>query len=292
MNSVLLWSHLHTLLARCWHVGVCLLVGLVGIVISLGGCSTTTPGSTPPSAPTTGHVAQPASPAAPTTVQGETKPVPPLIMATRVVSEPPSIQTERALEATADMEDLFDTATLVLREEFSNNRNYWYTGIFSDVETVQVEGGVLHVIWGGKGSTYETYVQVFTNFIAELDCIVTRGQYDGSCGIIFGRQEGDEGFYDVELFYDYYRVTLYEKDALPVLLIEGDPTGIIVPDDVNRLRVVRIHNEIRLFLNGQLLSTTTDSTFPSGKVGISTKSYTDTEPVEVILDNFAIWKLP
>ncbi len=194
--------------------------------------------------------------------------------------------------ATAEAEAIFASGRQIFRDEFVDNRNNWFTGVFREIERNTIEEGVFKVAWFADGFSYELYqVQELTNFIAEVDCLIVQGDADGSCGLIFG-QNDDVGFYEFEVFEDYYRVTTYGAGADPQTLIEGDPTGIITPGEVIRLQIIRRDAELRAAINGVLIGTADDPTFPTGKVGVSTNSYLEAGGVEVWFDNFMIWELP
>ncbi|MFV9506099.1 MAG: family 16 glycoside hydrolase [Oscillochloridaceae bacterium umkhey_bin13] len=194
--------------------------------------------------------------------------------------------------ATSTAEALLAEARLIFRDEFVDNRNAWFTGVFQEIETNLIEDGVFKVIWSADGTSYELYEpQSFTNFMAELDCQVARGGSDGSCGLIFGQQAG-VGFLKYELFDDYYRLFVVTADQGPRTLAEGDPVALIRRGEVNRLRVIRQGEQLQLWLNDQPLADVRDETFPEGKIGISTSSYAEQGGVEIWFDNFAIWALP
>lgn len=198
----------------------------------------------------------------------------------------------QALEATAEIGQLFSGASEVFKDEFVDNRNAWFVGVWEEIETDKIEDGVFKVIWAGNGSSYELYeLRDLTNFIAEVDCKVLTGGADGSCGLVFG-QKPDVGFYKFELFEDYYRLFRVQAEGDPPILAEGNPEGLVRPADWNRLRVVKQGDRMRVFLNETLVADVSDPTFPTGKVGVSTNSYLEGEGVEVHFDNFIIWELP
>lgn len=200
-------------------------------------------------------------------------------------------EQQTSLQATAEAEALFAVARQVFRDEFVDNRYNWFTGRFNDQETNLIEDGVFKVQWDTGGFSYELYqVREFTNFIAQVDCVVVKGEGDGSCGIVFG-QKPDKGQYEFEVFNDYYRLNL-NIDGEWQTLVEGDPAGVVKPNETNRLRVVRINNEARLYINDQMVASDVDKAFPSGRIGVSTNSYRDEGGVEVWFDNFTIWELP
>jgi hypothetical protein len=206
-------------------------------------------------------------------------------------------QAEAAIEATAvaataEAEALFANATQVFRDEFVDNRNNWFTGVFQEIETDLIEDGVFKVIWAADGSSYELYeVRDFNSFIVQVDCLIYRGGLDGSCGLVFG-QQNDIGFYKYEMFDNYYRLFYTSPDAEPTLLLEGEPTGVIRPGEPNQLRVARQGPRIILYLNDVRLAETSDSTYLNGKIGISTNSYLEEGGIEIWFDNFTIWELP
>lgn len=196
-----------------------------------------------------------------------------------------------AAAATAIAEPFLE-ANQVFREEFVDNRNQWFTGVFREIERNTIEDGVFKITWLADGFSYELYqVRDFTNMIVEMDCLIVQGDRDASCGLIFGQNQ-DVGFYEFEVFEDYYRVTAYASGADPQTIIEGDPAGIIRPGETIRLQIVRQGAEVRAAINGVIVGTADDTTFPSGRVGLSTNSYLEEGGVEIWLDNFVIWELP
>lgn len=202
-------------------------------------------------------------------------------------------QTQQAQAAVAaETQQLLASGQQVFRDEFADNRNNWFTGVFQEVETDKIEGGVFKVIWAADGSSYELYEpREFTNFIAEVDCLIYQGGVDGSCGLIFS-QKNDIGFYKYEVFEDYYRLFVVQQEGDPPVLAEGSPEGIIKPGEPNKLRVIKQGDAIRIYLNEVLLDSVSDATYPSGKVGVSTNSYLKEGGVEVWFDNFTLWQLP
>lgn len=201
-------------------------------------------------------------------------------------------EQQAALQATVEAQQLFVSAKLIFSDEFVDNRNNWFTGSFSEEERDIIKDGVFQVHWSGKGTSFELYeVRPLTDFIVQVDCVVIKGDLNGSCGIVFAHNRG-VGMYKYEVFNDYYRLSLVQTDKDVELLLEGDPKGIVKPNNTNRLKVIRHNGQVQLFLNDRLLDSDDDITFTSGKIGISTSSYDETNAVEVWFDNFFIWELP
>ncbi|MGB9739002.1 MAG: family 16 glycoside hydrolase [Chloroflexus sp.] len=199
-------------------------------------------------------------------------------------------QTAHALEI--EIAALFAGARRVFYDEFVDNRNAWFTGVFQEVELDVIEDGVFKVFWTGRGASYELYeLSSFTDFIAEVDCRIARGSGDGSCALVFAHQK-DVGFYKFELFIDYYRLSVIAAAGDPVILAEGDPRRLTTVDTFNRLRVIRQGARIRVFINDVLVAEVNDTTYPSGRIGVSTACYRAEGGVEVQFDNIAIWSFP
>ncbi|WP_124682032.1 hypothetical protein [Candidatus Viridilinea mediisalina] len=203
-----------------------------------------------------------------------------------------ALASEAAIMATAEAEALFAQATLIFRDEFVDNRNAWYTGVFQEIETNTIEDGVFKVHWSGRGTSYELYmVRELGNMIAEAECQIIAGARDASCGLIFGQRE-DIGYYKYEIFSDYYRLFRVPVIGEPITLLEGNPAELWQANAANHLRVIREGEHISITLNEVLLGAATDATYLEGKVGVTTSSYSDEGNVELWFDHFAIWELP
>ncbi|MCX7859492.1 MAG: zinc-ribbon domain-containing protein [Chloroflexus sp.] len=199
-------------------------------------------------------------------------------------------QTAQALEA--EVSALFAASRRVFYDEFVDNRNAWFTGVFQEIELDLIEDGVFKVLWTGRGTSYELYeLSAFTNFISEVDCRIARGGGDGSCSLVFSHNN-NVGFYKFEFFIDYYRLFIVPAEGDLTTLVEGDPRLFTTIGDVNRLRVIKQGDRIRLFINGVLVDDLRDATYPTGRIGVSTTCYREEGGVEVHFDNFGIWSLP
>jgi hypothetical protein len=210
------------------------------------------------------------------------------IAAARTSTAERSAQTATA---TAEIAALYPAGREVFRDEFVDNRNFWFTGVFQEIETDLIEDGVFKVRWAGKGTSYELWEsQELSDFAAEVECRVLAKAGDGSCALIFG-QANEVGFYKFEVFADYYRLAVIADGSEPLILAEGRPAPGFEVSEPFSLRVVRRNSAIRIALDDQPLASINDDTFVSGKVGVSTSSYSEAGEVEVHFDNFTIWTL-
>jgi len=296
-------------------IAIWIAIGLIGLVIVGGGISfaltnrsaTTASPSTatatlrqpetatgvpqPSATPLSGVIGQP-TPIGAAALARATQAQTAQAQALRAPTQTAQALTQTALVIEAEVNALFAESRRVFYDEFIDNRNAWFTGIFQEIELDLIEDGVFKVFWTGKGTSYELYeLSSFTNFISEVDCRIARGGGDGSCSLVFGHRR-DTGFYKFEFFIDYYRLFTVPIEGELVTLAEGDPRQFTTIGEMNRLRVIRQGDRIRLFINGVLVGDLRDTTFAAGRIGVSTTCYRDEGGVEVHFDNFAIWSLP
>lgn len=187
-----------------------------------------------------------------------------------------------------DINELVAGATPVFRDEFVDNRNNWFIGRFNNNETNIIENGVFRVIRETSGRSYELYqVRPLTSFVAEVDCLVVDDK-EGGCGIVYG-QNDNVGRWDFDIYTDYFQLNLIEADGATRLL-EGDPTGIVRPNDWNRVKVIRRDGLTFFYVNDVYLGMVDDPTFERGYVGVLTTSYQDegAGEVEIQFDNFIV----
>lgn len=190
----------------------------------------------------------------------------------------------QAVQATTQA--LLTGAQQVFRDEFVDNHNAWFTGRFNDNETNSIENGVFRVVRDAKGRSFELYqVRPLTNFVAEVDCKVVDNK-EGGCGLVYGEND-KQGRWDFDIYTDYYQLNIIEGENATRIL-EGDPTGIVRPNDWNKVRVIRRDGVTYLYINDVLLNQTTDNRFDRGKVGVLTTSYQEEGQVEIQFDNFVV----
>lgn len=204
-------------------------------------------------------------------------------------SEDPTEPTEPTEEVyVPDIAELTAGSSLVFRDEFVDNRNNWFLGRFNDEETNIIENGIFRVIRDVSGRSFELYqVRPLTNFVAEVDCLVVEDK-EGGCGIVYG-QNDNVGRWDFDIYTDYFQLNLIETEGATRLL-EGDPTGIVKPNDWNRVTIVRRDGLTFFYVNGTYLGMVDNPTFERGYVGVLTTSYQDegAGAVEIQFDNFVV----
>ena len=194
--------------------------------------------------------------------------------------------------ATTETADLAERLEPIFVEEFVDNRNFWFTGQFNDLETNAIDEGFFKVWWAGRGTSYEVYeVTRLTDFFAETECRLIAGEADASCGLVFAHSR-EIGFYKFEVFQDYVRLFRYEESkGEPEVLFEQNLALPLTPEDAVRLQVIREGTWIRFAINEERLGEIEDATLGEGAVGISTASYRNEGDVEIWFERLAIYRV-
>ena len=206
----------------------------------------------------------------------------------------------------AEEQQLLNTGTELLNATFSGE----LPGL--DIRPQQgssasVEKGFYRASFSAAGNRFLILTPSVENFIAELDCILLEGSDGGECGIIFACQTGE-----ADLVGDAKRTAATGGDAdRYTLLITGNTyefqtqiekstttlgksSSAILSGSGrhNRLRVVRLQEDIRLYVNGILVARLRDHRLGAGGVGFHTGSRSTGENVQVALDSFRVWQIP
>jgi hypothetical protein len=178
-------------------------------------------------------------------------------------------------------DETFESGTLALDVELASIKNGAY-------QTEIRYPGVFHVLSSAK---------TLTDFIAEVECTVFGSL--GQCGIAFGAQYDPNGklagFYSIYLTGDGYG---FRGDPL-----EGFQTGFtktlsaVKPGAINLLRIVRIGQEARVYINEQEIDRIelTASNLGSGEIGLYVGLAPDASPTEFVsitADNVRVWEIP
>jgi hypothetical protein len=179
------------------------------------------------------------------------------------------------------LEETFESSTPVLDVDSASLRNGAY-------QTEIRYAGAFYVLSSGKP---------LTDFIAEVDCTVFSSL--GQCGVAFGAQYGQDGklagFYAVYLTGDGYG---FRSDPL-----EGSQNGFnktssaVKPGAVNILRVVRINNEARVYVDDQEIDRIEleAPSLQTGKIGLFiglAPEAAATDFTSITADNFRVWEVP
>jgi hypothetical protein len=128
---------------------------------------------------------------------------------------------------------------------------------------------------------------VFSNLAFEANITVLQGDFAG----IWFRYDQSQGtrylfFMDTN---GYYGVTTDVNDYLSYLRQGSRPAAFRLGHQTNLLAIVAIGNTIAVYVNHQLLASTTDTSYQQGQIGVFAQGLTN--GFDVIASDVRVWKL-
>lgn len=174
------------------------------------------------------------------------------------------------------------------------NDPYWEQASTSHGECSFIRSAY-HAQVSSEGVFYPCLLQSnpLTNFAFQVNMALIHG--DGG-GIVFHINSASAiGSYDTYLF------TISLGDSYALLLLHAGQTKILTQgysqaingngslNVPNQLMVIARGNTYLLFVNGQLVDTVSDSTLPSGNIGVF--AYDTLDPTDAAFNNAQVWKV-
>lgn len=184
------------------------------------------------------------------------------------------------------------SGTPVLNDPLSDNtsNNRWdVTSGTADSACVFING-TYHAIETRAGFFQPCFAEAtnFSNFAYQVNMIIDKGKEDG---IIFRADNASNSFYMFRINTSgSYALDLYQNSKLTSTLTNGYSTAITTALKAsNTLAVVAYKGTFYLFDNQQLLTSVTDNTLSSGKIGVAAINYT--APTEAEFSNAQVWNV-
>ena len=186
--------------------------------------------------------------------------------------------------------------TVLLDDPLSVNNekyNWMETSTSTTGGSCAFTGSAYHVSETQSGYFNTCFAQnlQFTNFTYEVEMNISNGD---AGGIVFRADSTKTKFYYLRFDQNgVFSLRLYVDGtgATSRLLKSGfSPDIAFSPNETNTIAVVARNETIDLYLNQQLLTSVTDSTYSQGQIGVTADDSTD--PTEVIFTHAKVWKLP
>jgi hypothetical protein len=182
--------------------------------------------------------------------------------------------------------------TLVLNDPLrDNSAGYqWSEGTQPGNTLCGFSGGAYHMSLSVPGFGYcgpKANGLVFSNLAFEANITILQGDYAG----IWFRYDQSQGTRYLFFKYTngYYGVTTDVNDYLSYLRQGSRPTAFRLGHQTNLLAIVAIGNTIAVYVNHQLLVSTTDTSYQQGQIGIFAQAIT--KGFDVIVSDVRVWKL-
>lgn len=194
-----------------------------------------------------------------------------------------------AAQLAAD-EELIVDAEQIIDETFDSADSIDITP--GEGSSAKVENGVYEAVLSEQSFRSVFLDEPLGDFAAEVECVVTEGGSDGSCGIIYGVNEVDgQDDNDQHFFFvsgGGYGVQTSEGGS-DKNFENGNRAVNAEAGALNLLRVIREGSEVRLYVNDTLVDRFESTQLPEGGVGFAASA--DDGDATVQIDNFRIWEL-
>ncbi len=178
-------------------------------------------------------------------------------------------------------------------DDFSDSSSGWPTadtasyrgGYVNDQYRVLVKTDGLSVwVWPGAS-------QSLVDFVLEAD-----GRFDsdvsGHYGLVLDLSDDHQNFYSLHVSSSgFYRIRKHTASGWQILRDWTSSQVLNDGQEGNHLMVVRRGDRIGVYANGQFLGEVTDSSLPSGWVGLITGTFTGSPNADVYFDNFRLYSV-
>ncbi|MBU4226021.1 MAG: hypothetical protein KKC71_09395 [Chloroflexi bacterium] len=125
----------------------------------------------------------------------------------------------------------------------------------------------------------------------EVDATKIGGPDDNDFGVICRYQDVDNFYYLLISSDGYAAIGKYEGGSQQLISSDNmqKVDGITPGAATNHIQADCIGSELKLYVNGNLVATATDSSFTSGDVGLMAGTF-DTAGTDILFDNFYVYK--
>jgi len=160
----------------------------------------------------------------------------------------------------------------IFKDDFSNPSSGWAIGSGNGY-SMGYDNGVYYIAVNQDWIAWSMQDFGVSNFRIEVDAWPAVS-LNGTAAVIFSAT--NNGFYTFEIIDGYYSVWRNNANTWTwTPLINWTPSPAIHPGyQVNRMQVVRNGNNIKVYANGQLLSSLYDDTYRGTLVGMTSEAYT------------------
>lgn len=183
-------------------------------------------------------------------------------------------------------------SNILFSDDFSNTGSGWDQRQDTNYVSDYANGGYrLYVndtnydIWANPSKSFPGDVRV------EVDATKAGGPDDNDFGLICRYQDIDNFYFFMISSDGYAAIGKYEGGSQQLISSDNmqKVDGITPGAATNHIRADCIGSELKLYVNGKLVVTATDSSFTSGDVGLMGGTF-DTPGTDILFDNFYVYK--
>lgn len=183
-------------------------------------------------------------------------------------------------------------SNILFSDDFSSTNSGWDRVQEDDVVTDYANGGyriyvneVNYDMWANPSKSFPGDVRI------EVDATKSGGPDDNDFGLICRYQDVDNFYFFMISSDGYAAIGKYEGGSQQFISSDNmqKVDGITPGAATNHIRADCIGSELKLYVNGNLVATATDSSFTSGDVGLMAGTF-DTAGTDILFDNFYVYK--
>lgn len=183
-------------------------------------------------------------------------------------------------------------SNILFSDDFSSTNSSWDQFHGDDYVSDYANGGYRIYV---KMTKYDAWANPSRSFPGdvriEVDATKIGGPDDNDFGVICRYQDVDNFYYLLISSDGYAAIGKYEGGSQQLISSDNmqKVDGITPGAATNHIRADCIGSELKLYVNGNLVATATDSSFTSGDVGLMAGTF-DTAGTDILFDNFYVYK--
>jgi hypothetical protein len=180
-------------------------------------------------------------------------------------------------------------AQMIYQDTFDDQGSGWEVGTY-DHGRVGYQDGKYAVTSDGNGATmWGVANQTFSDVDIEVDTaqVQAPSNNNNDYGVMCRTQANGDGYYLLISGDGNYSILIGNGDSYSPLADWKESSAIHTGNASNHLRAVCNGSNLDLYVNGQHLASTQDSTFSSGDVALTATSY-ESDGTEIHFDNLTV----
>lgn len=180
-------------------------------------------------------------------------------------------------------------ANVLLNENFSDNTTGWEVGQYNEGEVGYKDGAYAVISTAASSAMWGVSPSSYNNTVIDLDTtqVSAPTNNNNDYGVMCRVQDSGDGYALLISGDGFYGIQLASAGSF-TNLVEWTSSDLINKGNAtNHIRVICDGNTLTLYVNGKKLAETTDSTFSSGKIGLSATTY-ESDPTEIHFDNLIV----
>jgi len=178
------------------------------------------------------------------------------------------------------------SVSVLLEDDFSSTSSGWEVGDY-ETGTVGYKSGAYSVVAFGDGDTmWGIAGRSFDDTVVEVSAeqVSAPSNDNNDYGVMCRVQSNSDGYFLLISGDGFYTILKRSNETFTPLIDWTASSLINLGNATNQIRAICDGSTLSLYVNGQLLGSTSDSEFSQGDLALTATSY-ETESTEVLFDN-------